>query len=842
MLLNAKTAAFAGDDPALHAQPGPAVEQVRPKAMALQRAKAGDPGPAVCRHCGTPLGGLQPVEAGFCCSGCAYVYRLIHEHGLDAYYRIKDPATPPADAVVFQPRDYSWLEAAQREAEAARGGRLPELLLDVQGISCAGCVWLIERLFNREAGARDIVVNAQLGSMRLRWAPGEFRAAEWARRLQAFGYLLGPAGDRPAELESAGLVRRIGLCAAFALNVMLFTLPGYFGMRPDFEYAGLFRLLSLLFATMSVLVGGMYFIDRAARALRTGVMHIDLPIAMGIAGAYAASLYGWISGHDRFVYSDFVATFVLLMLIGRWAQVSAVEQNRQRLLRRQPVPPRIRLAAGGEVPRERIEPGQSMLIPAGQMVPVEARVEDRPASFSLASISGEAEPRVFGAGQRVPAGAVNVDRRDARLSALQPWGRSLLAQLWAPSEHAGSRHRMLERVVRGYVVGILAAAALAGCGWWLASHDGALAGSTAIAVLVVSCPCAIGLALPLADEMATAGLRRRGVFVRENDLWSKLGRVRKIVFDKTGTLTLETPVLLNPEALRGLGDPERGALLALVQGNLHPIGQCLLESLLAAGPGAPLGGDVEETVGSGVSLGPWSLGLAGWRDAGPPGTETVFARAGREIARFRFADSARPGAAAELRDLSEQGFQIYVLSGDRREKVASLAAELGLPPSQAVGELTPAGKAAWIGRHARDDALMLGDGANDILAFERALCRGTPVIHRGILEGKADFYYLRQGIGGIRELFAMERTRRRVQGAIIAFSVAYNLAAAGLAMAGRVNPLVAAVLMPASSLASLAIATLGMGGAVARTERSAPQGLPAAPMAGNERQSACARP
>ena len=839
MLLTTKTAGLDQDGAGFPGPPGPGDAQVRQEPPARGRRRPGKRGAQVCRHCGTPLADPRLFEAGFCCSGCAYVHRLIHEHGLDAYYRIKDPATAPADAAVFQPRDYAWLETAQEEAEAdASGGRLPELMLDAQGISCAGCVWLIERLFQQETGARDIVVNAQMGSMRLRWAPGEFRAAEWARRLQAFGYLLGPAGDKPSELESTGLIRRIGLCAAFALNVMLFTLPGYFGMRPDFEYAALFRLLSLIFATLSVLAGGMYFIERAARALGNRVMHIDLPIAMGIAGAYGASVYGWISGRDRFVYPDFVATFVLLMLIGRWAQVSAVERNRHQLLRRQPVAPRIRLADGGDVPRERIKPGQAMLISAGQTVPVEAQLDDGPAAFSLASISGEAEPRVFGAGQRVPAGAVNVDRRDARMSALQPWARSLLAQLWAPAERAGARHLLLERIVRGYVVGIITAAAVAGCGWWLATRDAVRSGSAAIAVLVVSCPCAIGLALPLADEMATLSLRRRGVFVRENDLWSRLSRVRKIVFDKTGTLTLETPVLLNPEALRGLGVSERSALLALVQGDFHPTGQCLLENLLAAGPGTPMEGTVDETVGRGVSVGPWSLGRAGWRDAGPAGTETVFALRGREIARFRLADSARPGAAAELSDLAEQGFRIYVLSGDRGERVASLAAELGLPPDRAVGELTPAGKAAWIDEHARDDALMLGDGANDSLAFDRALCRGTPVIHRGMLEGRADFYYLRRGIGGIRELLAMERTHRRVQSAIIVFSIGYNLAAAGLAMAGRVNPLVAAVLMPASSLISLAIVTLGMRRGMTAGERAATQRGFARPCTGTVREAA----
>ena len=782
--------------------------------MLLEEAQRPAPrSAAACRHCGAPIADPRHGEPGFCCSGCAYVHRLVHEHGLGAFYRIKDPVTVPADAAVFQPRDYSWLREAQRDAESACGDRPPELMLDIQGVSCAGCVWLIERLFQQEAGARDIVVNAQLGTARVRWIGGVFDAAAWARRLQAFGYLLGPAGEAPAELESTDMVRRIGLCTAFALNVMLFALPAYFGMRPDFEFAGLFRLLSLAFATLSVLVGGTYFIARAVRALRTGVMHIDLPIAMGIVGAYAASLCGWLLGMGRLFYPDFVATFILLMLVGRWAQVSAVERNRQRLLRQQPVPSRIRLASGGAVPRERLESGQVMLIASGGTVPVEARLEDSAAAFSLASINGEADARVIGAGHHVPAGAVNLDLADARLRALQPWSRSLLAQLLAPAERAGFRHLLMERVIRGYVVGIIATAALAGLGWWRATHDPERTGAAAIAVLVVACPCAIGLALPLADEIATGMMRRRGVFVRENDLWSKLGRVRMIIFDKTGTLTLETPVLANPESLGALGARERQALFTLVQGNPHPIGRCLHESLLARGSPAALAGEMGEEVGSGVWQGPWSLGRAGWRDSGPPGPETVLAHDRRPVARFRFADSVRPGVAAELAELARRGYGIYVLSGDRREKVESLAIELGLPPAHALGELSPEQKSIWIENHAPHSALMLGDGANDSLAFDRALCRGTPVIHRGVLESKADFYYLRRGIGGIRDLLSTDRTHRRVQSAIIAFSIAYNITAAGFAAAGRVNPLVAAVLMPASSLTSLAIVTVGMGSA-----------------------------
>jgi Cu2+-exporting ATPase len=777
-----------------------------------------------CRHCGTPLTEGRTQATGFCCAGCAYVFRLVHEHGLDSYYRIKDGITAPADAAVFQLRDFSWLEEAQRQAEAAAAGKPPELTLDVQGISCAGCVWLIERVFQQQPGARDIEASAQLGQMRVRWIPGKFSAADLARALQAFGYLAGPAGETVAEPETRGLVRRIGLCTAFAMNVMLFTLPVYFGMERTFAYAHLFGTLSLAFGTLSLLVGGSYFFNRAARAVRAGLIHLDLPIALGIAGAYLGSLYGWFTGREQFIYFDFVSGFILLMLTGRWAQVAAVERNQRRLLSQQPKPPQVRLAAGGTVPPEKLEPGQGYYSTSGQTVPVESRLEHHAAAFSLASINGEAEPRVFQTGQRVPAGAVNVSRAEVPLTALQAWRDSLLAQLLAPAERTAPRPALLENIIRGYLIGILVVAAGAGIAWWLLTGDALRTGSVVTAVLVVSCPCAIGLAFPLADEMATVALRRRGVFVRAADLWSRLAGVRQIVFDKTGTLTLETPVLKNPEAVLQLDPLARAALLALVRDNPHPVSQAVLHQLLGDGPGETLAGDVAETIGQGVSLEAaghhWRLGRPGWAGQDPASAEgTRLACDGQVLARFHFTDAARPDARVEIAALGRRGLATYILSGDESAKVAALAAELNLPAAHALGALTPGEKAGWLAGHGANTTLMLGDGANDSLAFDEALCRGTPVIHRGHLGQKADFYYLGRGIGGLRALFEVNDVRRRSQRTILIFSIAYNALAVGLAVAGRMNPLVAAVLMPLNSLVTLALVTGGMRSAFAVAQR-----------------------
>jgi Cu2+-exporting ATPase len=774
--------------------------------------------PPACRHCGAPLIDARMVETGFCCSGCSYVYRLVHEHGLDGYYQIKDKVTAPADAGVFGARDYGWLEQAQGRAEAADAG-IPELTVNVQGISCVACVWLIEKLYQQQAGARDVYVNPQYGSMRMRWVIGAFSAADFARRLQTFGYLIGPADDAAeAELESRALIKRIGLCAAFAMNVMLFSLPTYFGMDRSFEWAGLFGILSLAFGTLSFLVGGTYFVGRAVHALRARVMHIDLPIALGIIGAYAGSVYGWLGGHDRFVYFDFVSTFILLMLTGRWAQTVAVERNRRRLLRHQPRAQRIQRLDGTTASPEDLRVAEVVWIAPGQVIPVEARLDSEHAVCSLASISGEAEPRVFGPGQRLPAGAVNVGRTAVRVTTMQAWRDSLLVQLFAASERPSERHPLLERIVSGYTAGILFLAATAGTVWGLTTGDALRTGAVVTAVLVVSCPCAIGLAFPLADEMATVALRRRGVFVRETSLWARLRRIRKVVFDKTGTLTLETPVLLNPRSLDTVQGEARAALLALVWDNPHPISECLREQLLGGGCPEPLPGRVVETIGIGVELGQWSLGKPGWRagervsrlPAEDEAVDAVFARSGVILAEFHFADQLRPDAPSEVAGLRSRGLLVKILSGDRTEKVRKLASELGIDPADALGDLSPHDKAKWMEKHGAADGMMLGDGANDSLAFDCALCRGTPVIHRGVLERKADFYYLGRGISGLRALFEVDQVRHRTQVVMLGFSVVYNLLAVGLAVAGEMNPLIAAILMPANSLLTLAIVTTGM--------------------------------
>ncbi len=782
------------------------------------------PAAPACRHCGNTF---APVEgrADYCCAGCEYVHRLITGQGLERFYNLREGAGSPVRPVVFQPRDLRWLEGMIRCAEeaAAAGGGSASLELDVQGVSCVGCVWLIERVFRERAGARAIRVNAPLGRVSLEWAPGACDVAGFARELQRFGYLVGPP-SRTKRREGASLILRIGLCAAFAMNGMLFAVPVYFGMEPDFPFAGLFAALSFAFATLSVAVGGTYFFARSWSGLRRGVIHIDLPIALGILAAYAGSIHAWRQAEAGFVYFEFVSTFTFLMLVGRWTQLAAVERNRNRLLGLQQELPDACLAQEEEPGRRAIatKPARALVagdrfkVDPGQVVPVACLLAGPASSFGLDWINGESEARSVGPGGLVESGAVNLGPHPVVVEAVEAWDASLLARLLAVRPPEAWRDRALERVVRGYLVAVLVVAAAGGAAWLAGTGRVDAALQVVISVLVVSCPCAIGVTLPLIDELAVARLRRAGVFVRAEDLWARLHRVRTVLFDKTGTLTLESLALRNPGALRALAPAALRALAALVRSSRHPVASCLREALLASGlEPARAEAPAREVVGMGLEwrdgAASWRLGRAGWAARGGDGTaDVVLGCEGVRVADFAIDEDVRDDAREEIARLRADGFDVSILSGDRPEKVAEMARRLGLPDSAAFGGMSPDDKADRVRAIDREDTLMIGDGANDSLAFAAASCRGTPAIERGLLEHRSDFYFLGRGLAGIRRLLEAARHRRRTIGRVLAFAIVYNLAVVVVALAGAMSPLLAAGLMPASALLSLAIAAFGM--------------------------------
>jgi Cu2+-exporting ATPase len=774
---------------------------------------------ASCEHCGTEFS-AKSAEDRFCCRGCEFVAELISEQGFEQFYDLKQGiAVAPVRSRPFEEHDFSWLgpKVAEAEGKAEAQHEPARLDLGLEGISCVGCVWLVEKLFARHPGSIRAAANPSNGRLHLEWVPGKCELEPFLRELCQFGYVAAPAGATSGDHERRRLAARLGLCGAFALNTMGFSLPVYLGMPADFEFADLFKLIAFLSATLSMLVGGGYFMDRAWRAVRAGSLHIDLPIALGLISAYIGSIAGWMLGSDRLMYFDFVSIFVFLMLAGRYLQTTAVDRNRRRIIRQQPVPEAVPRAdeSGETVGREEIVPGLRFLLGPGQALPVSGVLAAGEADFSLEWIHGEADPVRFSAGSRLSAGAILLSRTPATIEAGERWQDSLLAKLTAPS--TGDRGSPgLDKLLRVYlsIVLVLGVAALALWGWqgeWL------IGAQAMISVFVVSCPCALGVAIPLADDMAASAMERLGVFVRTATLWPRLRRVRHVVFDKTGTLTLERPVLENPEAISNLDDPSALALARLTRGSLHPIARSLLEALGTRGQKllAEHGdGELEEFPGVGVSLkaedGNWSLGKIGWagRNEGnidAEGSGSELRKDGIVCAAFHFSEALRPGAVEMLRNLERGGLSLHILSGDHPDKVMEMAKSLGLADDQSFGGLSPEQKASRVKALDRQNTLYLGDGANDSLAFDAALVTGTPVVDRSLLESKADFYTLGSGLAFLPGLLGAAAARSSAVRAAFAFALIYNLTTVAFSMAGKMSPLLAAILMPLSSIASILI-------------------------------------
>lgn len=785
-----------------------------------------------CAHCGTPFN-PQREEDHFCCAGCAFVYDLIKEEGLEKFYDLKGNARLlPAGSSVLLPTETAWAEEIQAMAEAKTKSGVAETRLDLQGVSCVGCVWLLEALFRQQPGAGRIVINAQRGEAQLSWVVEEFSLPTFVKRAAAFGYQFGLPTHNKEAAPAHGL--RLGLAGGLALNAMAFTLPRYLGMEESFALAGVFELIAAASATLSLLACGSYFITRAWGALRLGRLHLDVPISLGIIAAWIGSIIGWLAGQESLLYFDFVATFIFLMLLGRRWQEASVARHRARLLRAEPLMQQVRVETeAGQVSRQVIELRRRDIftLPSGGVNPVSADLLEESASLSLEWISGEAEPRRWEAGGLIPPGAVNLGQTPLRLRARENWEESFLAKLSAPAKDDTDNpavHRS-ERLLRAYLSVVVALAFIGGVRWtvekeWVSGLQ------VFISVLVVSCPCALGVALPLAHELAVARLKQRGLFVRRADVWGRLRLVRQVVFDKTGTLTLETPQLQQPEALDGLRPAAREALAALVRESRHPLSQSLRQALAARGglPALKTRAALEgasapvEYPGDGVTwLAPdgalWSLGRAGWfppqtsgegRGEGPA-ADVVLRCDGVLVAAFSFTEAPRPDARCEIERLHRMGYHLAILSGDREEKVVAFAKRIGLPLDQVWARQSPEAKAAWLHEYA-PRSLFIGDGANDSLAFDAALVRGTPAIERGLLTEKADFYFLSRGIQPVRDLLQTAQDHRRAVTMAFVFAVSYNAGVLSLALAGHMTPLLAAILMPLSSLITLLLVAVNL--------------------------------
>lgn len=797
--------------------------------MSLSESAARTAADAACLHCGSPL--PPRGSDAFCCRGCAEVYALLHDAGLERYYDLGGGSGHP---VVRSSADHKWLEPILARLEEAPA--TCRLALDVQGVHCAACVWLIEQLFRREEGAADIIVNPAVGSVDMVVRPS-FDLARWVANIESFGYRFGPP-LKAANARDSDLVWRMGVCIAIAMNTMIFAVAIYCGLSSGPVYR-MFQGLDFGLSFVSVLVGGTVFFRSAWQALRRRVLHLDLPIALGIALVFASSTYTYATRGGDTSYFDTLNVFIALMLVGRFLQERVLSKNRALLLASDGAEGLYtrRVSPDGHVALVRcseVVAGDVLLLGRGDLVPVDAMLlDDEPAVLSLDWINGESEPRTFSPGEVVPAGAFSHGARAIRLSATADFDTSrLIALLRTSTKRDEDRSRATSwhaRLTKIYVAGVLGLAAAAFIGWMIATGDVSRTLDIVAAVLIVTCPCAFGIAAPLAYELAQGRLRRRGLFIRTPGFLDRAAEVTRVVFDKTGTLTTGHLVVRNPEAIAELSPELRAHLFALAVRSSHPKSRAIVTAVEAIEPVRfQAHADVRELTGKGLELrspeGLFRLGSRAWAlaPAAVPAIseregDVLFTKDGHVLAAISTGEELRADAKDEIIELERAGYEVFLLSGDGEEATREMARACGIAEERAYGDRSPEGKARWLRERGAKKTLFVGDGINDALVAEEACCAGTPAIDRPFMAARSDFYFVTAGLRPVREALLGAKRLAKVLRTNLVVALFYNGVAVTLAIAGLMSPLLCAVLMPVSSVSTVLATTTQL--SLGRSER-----------------------
>jgi len=790
---------------------------------------------SACFHCGLPIGAgarRSRLIAGewrsFCCPGCEAVAQTIVGQGLGEYYRFRQiPTGRPAAAT--SPLDEYDEPAFQASFVHDTPGGTREAALVLDGIRCSACVWLAEQTIRRLPGVADTRVNYATRRAIVRWRPAAIRLSEILSAIARIGFQAFPYD--PARLEAVHRAeRRRSLWRLFVagfgmMQVMMYAVPAYIaadGTMPA-HVAQLLRWASFLLALPVVGYAAQPFFSGAVRDLRAGRLGMDVPVALGVAIAFGASAWATLRGGGE-VYYDSIAMFVFLLLGGRYLELEARHRAAGGLAHLARLAPAFaeRLSGyPGSLATERVaaaalRPGDLVLVRPGETLAADGTVLRGQGAVAEAILTGESEPRPKTPGSPVIGASVNL-AEPLVVRVDRVGGDTVLAGIVRLVERAMTERQPLvelaDRYAHWFVLAVLAIAGATALAWLQLDPPRAL--WVAVSVLVVTCPCALSLATPVALTVATGELARRGFVATRGHAIETLARASDVVLDKTGTLTHGELRVVSTVVLGSTPLEACYALAgALEQASEHPAARAILRAAegvpqrvatgLSNRPGAGIEGVVEGRryrIGTAAFCG----GIAGPR---PPGTQdactgsvVLLATDGEWLARFELGDTLKRDAAELICRFAALGKRVHLLSGDTPAAAQRVAAALGI--ANVCAGADPEAKRAYVRRLKDAGGLvaMIGDGVNDAPVLAQADVSVAMGQGADLAQARADAVLLSGELAGLAAAFDLATRTLRIIRENLVWAVAYNVVAVPAAAAGLVTPWLAGAGMAGSSLA-----------------------------------------
>jgi P-type Cu2+ transporter len=803
---------------------------------------------AACFHCGQPVAAsadwhvnIEGVERAMCCPGCAAIAQTIVDIGQTSYYRERSgfaaPAGPAGEAVgatgapALVP---AALALPEDDPNIIDDGDARETTLLVEGIRCAACVWLIEHRLRQVDGVQQANLNVATEKLFIRWHKDKATAAALLEAVRSIGYNAWPydTARHDAQLQKASrtLGRQLFVAGLSMMQVMMYVAPEYMAGDDGTLDAGmtsLMRWASLLLTLPAIAYSAQPFLKGAWASLKARALGMDVPVALGIMAAFIGSAVSTFRGYGE-VYYDSVTMFIFLLLASRYLEMVARRKAASALsrLRHGVSEMAQRLAAWPDlrnavtVPAGALVAGDHIIVKGGEAVAADCVVVEGSTTVDLSLLTGESAPQRKAAGDAIPGGAVNAGSAVV-LRVEKPARESTLAGLLKLIERAGSAKPQIaqwaDRTASWFVAALLLFAA-ASFGFWT-WHDAARAWPVAIAVLVVSCPCALSLATPSALAAATDRLLGKGALIVQPHVLETLHRATHIVFDKTGTLTEGRPTVQSIDAIDGariVGILRVAA--ALEAGSAHPIARAISSAAEAHGAGAAGATGLQELAGQGMEgmvngvryrLGTaaYVAGIAGspvpplGRSEAEhvPMTTVWLGMQGRWLGRFLVSDALRPDARRTVEYFRRLGKEVVLLSGDQQALAESVAGQLGI--KETIGDCLPGEKLAYVqALQARGAVVaMVGDGINDAAVLSAADVSFAMGSGATLAQVNADCVLLDARLPLLTETARSAGKTMRVIRQNLAWATLYNIVAIPAAAFGMLNPWLSGVGMAASS-------------------------------------------